>query len=964
MSRLVLSGGMLMIALWPTTALAQTPQIGGVTNGASFSTTTPLAPGVIFSVFGSSMTDGTSASASDIPLPTRLAGARLLADGTAVPLFFASPGQINAQLPTGLSGNTVSLQVEVQGSNGTLLSTARVVSSTSTSPGVFTLDQNGSGPGAILKTSDFSKICPPARADCSTNPATRGEPIAIYATGLGTVQGTLPIGDAATQALETTATTTASVGGYPAQVLYAGLAVGFAGLYQVNVVVPANVPTGPQVPVTVSVGGRTSNVVTVAVEPLSGPTTQLGGGPAGANILAIKADPTNSNIVYAMTDSAFIVFKSTDGGLSWIPSGNGIQPFLPEYRAFEMDPSTPSTLYIGMFSGAYRSLDGGATWTASNAGLPSLTGVPNLSIQALAADPLNPGTVFAVSNNPVGNSLDSNRIYKSTNSGSSWNQIPTNPGGTSNFAITVEMDASGILYAGTVPQGVLKSADGGSSWTHVNFSAASTDVEFMASDPTEPGVVYAAAAAGILHSSTPGGQVSGSVNGLFRTTDGGASWADISAGIPSSSPVTFYQGQLSVSATNPRSILLAIGKNLYRTTDGGASWIRLSEGLTINGGLTTLQINAIGADNINPQTLYAGTENTGIYKSQDGGDSWQASAVGMTGTHIYAQAIDPLNSAHLYAATGQGLYQSADAGKSWAGINSGLPSAVRLVMEPGTGTRLYAATAAFDAPNSGAVYKSGDGGLNWSPSNSGLSLGPGDLAVSIAVDPVSPSTIYAGTNSSGIYKSINGGDSWSPASAGIAQPLSSHRVTAVVINPTAPNTLYAAVTGFSSDVMVYKSTDGGATWVAASKGLTNLTSGVSTLIIDPANPNTLYAGSTSFTAAVFKSLDGGANWTSVSLGMISGGSITTLAIDPQDSSILYAGSSQGSKVVFKSSNAGTSWTALGNAGLPNATSNIFNGITTLSIDPNNRSTIYAGTQAAGLFKSTDGGQTWNPTGAN
>src|SRR5258708_7780156 len=98
-------------------ASAQSPQItiGAVLNAATYAADEPLAPGVIFSIFGSSLTDGTTGSASQVPLPTSLAGASVLVNGVAAPIFFSSPSQINAQFPVDLGeAASASIQVQVQ----------------------------------------------------------------------------------------------------------------------------------------------------------------------------------------------------------------------------------------------------------------------------------------------------------------------------------------------------------------------------------------------------------------------------------------------------------------------------------------------------------------------------------------------------------------------------------------------------------------------------------------------------------------------------------------------------------------------------------------------------------------------------------------------------------------------------------------------------------------------------------
>jgi cysteine-rich repeat protein len=191
----------------------------------------------------------------------------------------------------------------------------------------------------------------------------------------------------------------------------------------------------------------------------------------------------------------------------------------------------------------------------------------------------------------------------------------------------------------------------------------------------------------------------------------------------------------------------------------------------------------------------------------------------------------------------------------------------------------------------------------------------------LAIDPSSPSTLYATMSNSVMFKSTNGGTSWSGIDTG------PYFVSALVIDPSTPTTLYAG----TSDG-VFKSTDGGTSWSAP--GVTNTIT--ICLAIDPSSPSTLYAGTID---GVFKSTDGGTSWSAMSTGL----TITyvpALAIDPSTSTTLYSGTQGGG--VFKSTNGGTSWDAM-NTGLTDTLVN------TLAIDPDTPTTLYAGTYFGGVF---------------
>jgi uncharacterized protein (TIGR03437 family) len=208
---------------------------GAVVNSASFAKIA-IAPGAIITIFGTGLA-GSTLSSSGAPLPTVLGDTSVTFNGITAPLFFVSSSQINAQAPFDLQTGSASIQVR----RGNDLSIVRTVSVAAVSPGIFILDQ-ASGAGAVLHSSDFSLVS-------SDSPARPGEYLAIYCTGLGPVKIPVKSGDISPSVAplaETVYVPTVNIAGVPAFVAYSGLAPSFVGLYQVNVQVPANLPTGSQ----------------------------------------------------------------------------------------------------------------------------------------------------------------------------------------------------------------------------------------------------------------------------------------------------------------------------------------------------------------------------------------------------------------------------------------------------------------------------------------------------------------------------------------------------------------------------------------------------------------------------------------------------------------------------------------------------------------------------------------------
>ena len=248
----------LVIAFWFGVGLsAQTPQInpGGVVNAASYASG-PVSPGSIVSIFGTNLATGTG-QVSALPLPKDIIGTQVMISGFAAPLFFVSPNQINAQVPWELAGQTQATATVTVAGRG---SGSQTVKLAPFGPGCFTTNQQGAGQGAILDGS--------YRLVDSSHPALAGSTIVqIYCTGFGAVLNQPPSGSASpTGPLATTTTPpTVTIGGLPAPVYYSGLAPGFAGLYQVNAQMPTGVTEGDIVPVVISIGGLTPNIVTTAV---------------------------------------------------------------------------------------------------------------------------------------------------------------------------------------------------------------------------------------------------------------------------------------------------------------------------------------------------------------------------------------------------------------------------------------------------------------------------------------------------------------------------------------------------------------------------------------------------------------------------------------------------------------------------------------------------------------------------
>ena len=284
----------------------------------------------------------------------------------------------------------------------------------------------------------------------------------------------------------------------------------------------------------------------------------------------------------------------------------------------------------------------------------------------------------------------------------------------------------------------------------------------------------------------------------------------------------------------------------------------------------------------------------------------------------------PTNASIRYAATQSGMFKSSDGGQSWLISNSGIAPTPAgyfgvndMVVDPQSGN-------IYIAPN--YLQKSVDGGNSWGRTG-WVTENP--QALKLALDPKTPTTVYAGSNQ-GVYKSIDGAVTWKYMAG-------NSPVYALAIDPGNPSVLYRAVASG-----IYKTTDGGLTWNQVNSRLIY----VSVIAVDPRNSMNIYVGTSG--AGVYKSADSGATWNAVnqcypvrgSTVSLNNAFVSAFAFDSGNSSIVYLGAGDG---IYRSVDGGARWTQANNGPMP--------GVRTLMIDPNSPDTVIAGNNY-GLYSYT------------
>ena len=659
-------------------------------------------------------------------------------------------------------------------------------------------------------------------------------------------------------------------------------------------------------------------LATAAVSMLGGSWTAINSGlPGGTKgITGLTLDPAVPSTLYAWTSSGD-VFKSMDGAASWKPVGSiggGVNVLV-------VDPHKTSTLYAATVYGLSKSTDGGASWQWANSGL---AGGP---ISWLAIDPITSATLYAVTT--------FGGLFKSTDAGGSWSELNNGlPADGSILSVYLDPKHPSTIYAvgNTMFRylkpsvGVIfKSTDGGTSWAAMNTVPDATFSGYpdnpLAIDPVNANTIYAA----VFTAGTGGAAGYGSI---AKSTDGGQSWKAVragSAGIPNYTVVRSLALDPTAPSTVYASYADAGGSGVMKSTDGGQSW----NIATVVPSTDAFFHAQIAIDPSAPSTIYTAysdslTEFGGILKSIDSGQTWNAANAGLSNFNAHLLAIDSRNASTVYASEGNSLFKSADRGASWSNIGS-TPQVVYPYAFQGTVIHsmlftnpdiLFVGTAGVGGTCGGDLYKSVDGGVTWS-----------------ALSPAKSNSFLKPSN-------------FSPSQAGgcdLSHP--------IVADPTNSTTFYVlANDDVDGAYWLFKSVDGGANWNFAWNGAQGFQSDLNALVIDPSNPAILYAATAS---GLYKSYDGGASSNNVSF---SNSAVTALAIDPSNRLTLYANAvGQG---LFKSTDGGASWLAINN-GL-DALIEARSSVTALVVTPGNSNVLFAATAGLGIYQSIDGGANWNP----
>jgi len=546
-----------------------------------------------------------------------------------------------------------------------------------------------------------------------------------------------------------------------------------------------------------------------------------------------------------------------------------------------------------------------------------------------------------------------------------------------------------IIYAGSASGGLWKTTNSGTSWTPLTDDLPSLAVGTVALDPSDPNIVYIGTGEGSWNVDAVYGA------GIFKSTDGGATWSATGMSWQQSQYRTV--NQIIVHPSNPQILWAATNLQgsggVFKSTNGGSSWTRYLSG----------EAKDLDIDPSNANTLYAslgypwGDSGNGVYKSTDGGLTWALSSTGLPSGSTMGRmrlSITQNSPQTLYLGVAKtlsagagllGIYKSTNGGASWT------QQATTPNMYGGQGW--YNIVCEAHPTNSSIVYSSGidlykstDSGVNWTQKSYWYYSSSHSQYVhadhhALAFKPGDPNTIIEATDG-GLFRSTNGGDTWTDINSG----LTTFQYYGMCDDALQPNVTFGGTqdngtnkynnstshvkglggdggycnVDFTNSSIVYattqngnhyKSTGGGAygTFYSIQNGISGSGAWVTPRVMDPTNSSVLYTG----TKKVYRTTNGGSSWTAISSDL-STQYISTLAVAPSNPAVIYAGCESNGQV-WKTTNTGGSWTLV-NSGLP------YRYITRVAVDPTDANIAYVTVSGYGTghaWKTTNGGSSWS-----
>ena len=506
---------------------------------------------------------------------------------------------------------------------------------------------------------------------------------------------------------------------------------------------------------------------------------------------------------------------------------------------------------------------------------------------------------------------------------------------------------------------LLKSTDRGETWRSLSDTFHRSDIKGLAIHPNNPDIIYARI--GIytfsdcsdVDNDDPDYEesVSKYCPGVYKSTDGGENWKllEEATGDPS-------EGGVYINEYNDSEIYSVFSRETFVSKDAGLSsdeFLNTKEHPII----PDVGVEIITFGESESEVFMAGLQ--GVYRTYDNGQTWIETNTGFVGSEV-VDIVTALDGT-MYATTyNLGIFKSIDGGKNWGFASFGIKSwyGMQLATHPEDADTVFTTT-------SGGVYKSTNAGESWRV------IGGSDLCDDeeaggnchyhgIIIEKEAPFKVLVGSGGDqyskedvGLTGSEDNGESWRKSDDGFVRDV---HVSKLIIDPNNNNVFYATTQGATEytdkvgdGAGVFKSTDRGNSWTQINNGLDSLETNI--LTVDPNDSETLYLGTDD--DGVYKSTDGGESWKKLTVSSLSKSfGVGDIIVDPQNSNNIYIGTVDyfrlsesrgvlGDFGVYKSTDGGATWEEF-NVGLNHL------GVFSLELSEENR-ILYAGTRAGGVY---------------
>jgi photosystem II stability/assembly factor-like uncharacterized protein len=639
-----------------------------------------------------------------------------------------------------------------------------------------------------------------------------------------------------------------------------------------------------------------------------------------------------------------------------------------------VDPVKPTTWYIASASGGvWKTANAGTTWSSL------FDGQGSFSIGCVTVDPKNPLVVWVGSgeNNSQRSVSYGDGVYKSVDGGKSWENVGLKKSEHIGKIVidprdsnVVYVAAQGPLWAPGGDRGLYKTTDGGKTWKAVLTISENTGVSDLVMDPRNPDVLYASAYQRRRHIWT---LIDGGPEGaIHKSTDGGATWKKLSAGLPKDD---IGRIGLAIAPTSPDTVyatIESVGKSsgFYRSTDAGGSWEKRGDWIASS----PQYYQEIWVDPDNADRVYA--VDTLFMVTDNGGTNFHP--LGERHKHVdnHALWIDPANHSHMLVGCDGGLYETWDRAADWQ-FKSNMPIAQFYRVSVDNALPFYNVFGGTQDNYSlgGPSRTNNDHGIR----NSDWFVTQGGDGFQSQVDPEDPNTVYAESQYGGLarYDKKSGEQVAIQPQPGRGEPaLRWNWDSPVIVSPHSHTRLYFAAN------KIFRSDDRGNTWKAVSPDLTrqidrrklkvmgrvwgadtvafnastSFYGNIVALAESPVKEGLLYAGTDD--GLIQATDDGGGNWRKIEKfpGIPENTYVSDVEPSPTDANTVYAAFNNHQMGDFKpyllkSTDRGATWTSIA-GDLPERGS-----VWTVVQDFQNPNLLFSGTEF-GLYFTIDGGKKW------